>query len=243
MKKVLLLAALGLCLVLAFYVFNSYISQKRAPDVKVPYEATITGEYACLPHRDTSGPVTLECAFGIKTESGEYYALDLGEGGDPSGVRMEEKVTLNGTITPIEYLNTDHWQKYETAGIFSIKKTNSNLIEIYSPLANSLVTSPLTVKGQARGNWFFEATFPVVLVDWDGKIIAEAEAMAKSNWMSEDFVQFEATLTFSDPSWEEDFSKRGTLIFKKSNPSGLPQNDSAFELPVLFAPLSSTLNY
>lgn len=36
---------------------------------------TITGTPTCLPHKDTSGPTTLECAIGLKGDDGRYYAL------------------------------------------------------------------------------------------------------------------------------------------------------------------------
>ncbi len=84
--------------------------------------------------------------------------------------------------------------------------------------------------GQARGTWFFEASFPVVLVDWDGKIIAQTIATAKSDWMTEEFVPFEATLTFTAD--EETYSNKGSLILQKDNPSGLPEHDDALEIPV-----------
>ena len=48
-----------------------------------------------------------------------------------------------------------------------------DLIRIDAPRPNATVSSPLTIQGEARGTWFFEADFPVVLTDWDGKIIAE----------------------------------------------------------------------
>jgi hypothetical protein len=38
---------------------------------------TLTGTYLCLPHRDTSGPQTLECALGLQTDNGDYYAIGL----------------------------------------------------------------------------------------------------------------------------------------------------------------------
>lgn len=36
---------------------------------------TATGEIVCLPHKNTEGPQTLECAYGMKTDGGIYYAL------------------------------------------------------------------------------------------------------------------------------------------------------------------------
>jgi hypothetical protein len=38
-----------------------------------------------------------------------------------------ERFTANGTVTPIERLSTDHWQKYNIEGIFSV--TDSVVVE------------------------------------------------------------------------------------------------------------------
>ena len=107
----------------------------------------------------------------------------------------------------------------------------ADLIRLVSPLPNATVSSPLTITGKARGYWFFEASFPVVLVDWDGKIIVQGIATAKDEWMTEEFVPFEATLTFAANS--SAYSNRGALILQKDNPSGLPENDDALEVPVV----------
>ncbi|OGJ59137.1 hypothetical protein A2635_04210 [Candidatus Peribacteria bacterium RIFCSPHIGHO2_01_FULL_51_9] len=107
---------------------------------------------------------------------------------------------------------------------------NHPLITVTSPLPGDRITSPLTIKGQARGTWYFEATFPVVLTDWDGLIIAQGYAQAEGEWMTEDFVPFSATLTFEKPAYGE----RGTLVLQKDNPSGLPEHDDAVEIPIRF---------
>ena len=115
----------------------------------------------------------------------------------------------------------------------------AGLIRLTSPRPNATISSPLTITGEARGYWYFEASFPVVLVDWDGRIIAQGIAQAQGDpdatdgagWMTEDFVPFEATLTFAaDPNA---YSNRGSLILQKDNPSGLPQYDDALEIPVV----------
>ncbi len=112
--------------------------------------------------------------------------------------------------------------------------TKNNLIRVESPKPDEVIKSPLAIMGEARGNWFFEASFPVVLTDWDGKIIAEHYATALDDWMTTEFVPFKAELQFENPSFDADFSKRGTLILKKDNPSGLPEYDDAIEIPVRF---------
>jgi len=105
----------------------------------------------------------------------------------------------------------------------------SNLIQVTNPLANTLITSPLTVTGKARGKWFFEASFPVRLLNENGKEIASKPAEAQSSWMTEDFVNFQSTLEFIKPE-----GKQGTLVLQKDNPSGLPENDDEIRIPVQF---------
>jgi len=106
-----------------------------------------------------------------------------------------------------------------------------DLIKLASPRPNDTVSSPLVITGQARGQWFFEASFPVYLTNWDGLIIAEGIATAQGEWMTTEFVPFTATLTFTvDP---QIYSKAATLILKKDNPSGLPEHDDALEIPLM----------
>ena len=112
------------------------------------------------------------------------------------------------------------------------------LIRVESPLPDQKIKSPLVVKGEARGYWFFEASFPIVLTDWDGRIIAQHYAQAKDDWMTENYIPFEGVLEFEDPSFSGaeagHFSRRGFLILQKDNPSGLPENDDALEIQIWF---------
>lgn len=105
-----------------------------------------------------------------------------------------------------------------------------DLIHINYPRPNQIIESPFVASGEARGSWFFEGDFPIILTDWEGKIIAEGYATAQGEWMTEDFVQFSSTLDFEKP----EYSDKGTLILRKDNPSGLPENDDALEVPVKF---------
>ncbi len=104
-----------------------------------------------------------------------------------------------------------------------------DVIKVTNIKIGDTISSPVTVKGEARGNWYFEASFPVVIVDWDGRIIADGPAQAKGDWMTTDYVPFEVTLTFTKP---EGNNFRGAVILRKDNPSGLPANDMALEIPV-----------
>ncbi|MDP3962428.1 MAG: Gmad2 immunoglobulin-like domain-containing protein [bacterium] len=109
----------------------------------------------------------------------------------------------------------------------------NNMIRLTSPRPGQTVSSPLIITGEARGNWFFEASFPVMITNWDGLIIGEGIATAEGEWMTTEFVPFKAVLNFNSTSTATEYSKRGTLILKKDNPSGLPENDDALEIPVV----------
>jgi hypothetical protein len=111
------------------------------------------------------------------------------------------------------------------------------MIVIEDPIPNSTITSPVTVVGRARGNWFFEASFPISIVNWDGLIVGEGVATAQGEWMTTDFVPFTGTISYSLP--EDTPYNRGALIFRKDNPSGLPENDDAREIPILFSEVKS----
>ena len=107
----------------------------------------------------------------------------------------------------------------------------SQLIQVSSPLPNQKVTSPLKVSGKAVGSWYFEASFPVMILDANGEKLGVVPAQAKGEWMTTEFVPFSGVLTFSSPA-----TATGTLILEKDNASGLPEFDDSISIPVRFAP-------
>lgn len=104
-------------------------------------------------------------------------------------------------------------------------------IVVSSPRAGDFIRSPLQVRGQARGSWFFEGDFPIVLKDHRGRVIARGFATAQGPWMTKEFVPFEGILKFKVPAAAAD---RGTLVFKKDNPTDNPELDDELALPVSF---------
>lgn len=106
----------------------------------------------------------------------------------------------------------------------------ADLVKVTEPRPGEKAASPLNIQGEARGYWFFEASFPVKLFDEQGTQLAHGLAQAQGEWMTEDFVPFEATLNFAVPAG----AKKGNLILEKDNPSGLPENADSFRVPVRF---------
>jgi hypothetical protein len=92
-------------------------------DTAAQKHVTLSGTYACLPHADTTGPQTEECAYGFKTDDGTYYALDFGASADASAQFESGKhATLEGSVYPKAALNSDHWAKYQMEGILTVSR-------------------------------------------------------------------------------------------------------------------------
>lgn len=103
------------------------------------------------------------------------------------------------------------------------------LIRVVHPRPNQIVKNPLEIAGEARGNWFFEASFPISIVDGNGKEIVKGIAKADGDWMTEKFVPFSAILSFKKPETES-----GELVLTKDNPSGLVENEGELRIPIFF---------
>lgn len=105
----------------------------------------------------------------------------------------------------------------------------SDLIKVKKPEENVTINSPVVLEGEARGFWFFEGIAPVEITDAKGEKLGRGSIEAEGNWMTEDFVPFKGTLHFME-NGEQD----GRLILKRSNPSGLPEREMMYQIPVKF---------
>lgn len=143
------------------------------------------------------------------------------------GTVRATKATLGGYAFTLSRATVD-------SATFVVKKSvegevKDAMISVTSPQEGEVVSSPLVVRGEARGAWYFEAQFPVRLLDADGRVLASAPAHAVGDWMTDQMVPFEATLTFDRPA-----AVTGTLVLEKDNPSDLPQNADSRSIPVRF---------
>lgn len=103
------------------------------------------------------------------------------------------------------------------------------MVKVTSPKPNDAITSPVTVEGVARGNWYFEASFPVSILDANGRELSRTAVQAQGEWMTTEFVPFASTINFSTPT-----TQTGFVVFEKDNPSGLPENAAEYRVPVRF---------
>ncbi len=107
---------------------------------------------------------------------------------------------------------------------FSSEDVKLNIIA-----ADQVIASPLLVEGSARGAWFFEGSFPVKILDANGQELGSGIAQSQSDWMTENFVPFKASINFTRPT-----SSAGSLVLEKDNPSGLPENAKQVVVPIKF---------
>lgn len=180
---------------------------------------TSHNSYASKNYQTASELGDLEVKHKTINLSGAGYLADVTW--SISGPRTAEyEVEVQQIIDSIEFETND--------------ASGASIISIDSPVSGETVASPITVSGEARGYWFFEATASLMVTDWDGRIIGESFITADGDWMTEDFVPFSGTVEYSLPT--DVYSASGTIIFQKANPSGLPENDDAREVSVILEP-------
>ncbi|MDA1338060.1 MAG: hypothetical protein O2871_01725 [bacterium] len=131
-------------------------------------------------------------------------------------------VTNNGEV--VNPNSTDNLPAIKTEN----KKEDVQLDRIKN---GSTISSPLVLRGTVAQGWMFEGQFTVQVWGADGKLIMQAPLgdLYDGGWVESDPVAFEGKVEFTTDQ------KTGTLVFKKDNASGLPENDKNYTISVNFA--------
>ena len=122
----------------------------------------------------------------------------------PDGLTFAEEIT-----PPIKYINT-----------------SAEYIVVDTPFPGAITGKEFKVTGKARG-FYFEASFPVEVLDKDGKRIFIGPAQAQSDWMTDSFVPFEIDVKVPDT-----YIGPATLILHKDNPSDMREYDASMSFPI-----------
>ncbi len=178
------------------------------------------GEWRRQGNPTVSQPKT-ECFDSLSIEP-EIKALSaLLDNNEQAATTTEQKAEIVATSTTEQATSS-----------MEVETVDDNLsVELISPQSNELLRNPYRVEGRARGGWFFEATLPVVLKTASGITLVETYGQADEDWMTSDWVNFHADLSFVSNG-----EKMGVLIIKKDNPSGLPENEAEVSYPVRLLP-------
>mgnify|MGYP000851018445 FL=1 len=81
---------------------------------------SFTGTYECLPHKDKDGIHTMECAFGIATDDGVHYAIDLQDVPEYMNTSMGSRIQVSGIYVPLEAISSTRWSTYDIKGIVRV---------------------------------------------------------------------------------------------------------------------------
>jgi hypothetical protein len=111
---------------------------------------------------------------------------------------------------------------------YSYANASEDMIFITSPKPGENVTSTIVIKGFARGTWYFEAVFPVVVENAGGMVIGEGQGKAEGDWTTNSFVPFTAEVDLKTP-----YTGVAQVVLKKDNPSGDPSRDASISFPVV----------
>ncbi len=134
-------------------------------------------------------------------------------------------------------LLTGGWYVYsakDTESPLPLPGVEDEMIEVAIPQSGATVTSPARVAGRARGNWYFEASFPVKIIDANGNQLGIAPAQAQGEWMTTELVPFDVSVPFTLPTTREGF-----IVLEKDNPSGLPEHADERRIPVQFTQVAT----
>ncbi|MCX8094944.1 MAG: Gmad2 immunoglobulin-like domain-containing protein [Caldisericia bacterium] len=141
-------------------------------------------------------------------------------------MKYTNKIILILIIIIILIFVLNFYQRYLT--LKKIKDAE-NLIMVEKPKPYEKIQNPVLIKGKAKGYFFFEATFPIKIIDENGNVLLTDYIETKDNWMTENFVSFEKYININFGK-----TKRGFIVFERANPSGLKENQFELYIPVYF---------
>ncbi|MFM2381326.1 MAG: hypothetical protein RLZZ76_93 [Candidatus Parcubacteria bacterium] len=135
-----------------------------------------------------------------------------------STLRAPEVPLLPENEVPVEESQTE---------TITYTNASADLVTVELPLPGAMTGKEFGVIGSARGYWFFEGSFPIEILDKDGNVLTTGIGTALGEWMTEDFVKF-----VSEVKVPETYIGPATVVLKKDNPSGLPENDASVSFPI-----------
>lgn len=104
---------------------------------------------------------------------------------------------------------------------------SADLIVVDLPMPGAVVGKKFSIMGKARGTWYFEASFPITVLDANGLVLTQGVGTAQEDWMTEEFVPF-----VFEAEIPETYIGAATIVIKNDNPSGEPERDRSMSFPI-----------
>lgn len=122
-------------------------------------------------------------------------------------------------------------QDQNTVPVINDKSTilgNKDDLISFSIVPGVHVHGILSYRGALKGGYFFEGNLPVNILDANKKVLKQSNAVAKTDWMTVEPVDFEGNIDFTGLT-------PGPAYFEihNDNPSGLSENDKNILVPIV----------
>jgi hypothetical protein len=157
-------------------------------------------------------------------------AKDIGSGINIYVYELVDKTQVwigyAGKIMYARHMNADGAMIANIFDQVTYINTTAEKIIVSTPYPGAVTGKDFSVLGEAAG-WYFEASFPVEVIDPSNNILWQGPAQALSDWMTANLVAFKADIKITNG-----YTGPATLILRKDNPSGEPANDASMSMPI-----------
>lgn len=103
--------------IFGFLLFEGW---DKVVNEKVDSMSTVTGNFSCLPLKDGTEPAE-NCALGLKSRDGSYYALDISHIQDANtDLKAEDTIAVTGFVLPESQVTGTEWDKYSVQGLIKV---------------------------------------------------------------------------------------------------------------------------
>lgn len=102
-------------------------------------------------------------------------------------------------------------------------------VNITSIKSQGLITSPVEILGTIDRSWTWEGTFQIEIVDGNGESLNSFPVGVIFENDDDKVGEFSISIPF------ESTTESGFIVVHSDNPSGLPENEKTFKLPIIFS--------
>jgi Immunoglobulin-like domain of bacterial spore germination len=140
------------------------------------------------------------------------------------GLFFFQKVPTEAPVEEIQVIDNS----MPEIGNKDLMQGNKDDLISFSVWPNAKVTGILSYRGSIKGGYFFEANILINILDKDKKVLKSSNAVAKTDWMTAEPVEFEGNIDFTGlPKGEAYFE------IHNDNASALPENDKSILIPIV----------
>ncbi len=116
-RNVVWLVVLIAMVIFGFLLFKGW---DKIINEKVDSMTTITGNFSCLPLK-TGVSEAKDCALGIRSSDGSYYALDISRIQDANtDLKAEDTIAVTGFLKPVAEVDSPEWDVYLILGVIKV---------------------------------------------------------------------------------------------------------------------------